>query len=140
MGDEYWIVRDSNKKTLFLLSEHTDKEFDLGDLSRRAFSYLGDWKLFMNQNGYGMAYRLGVKSGFTDNEGDPMEFYIQFGLPVSRKNHELTQEEVEKAYDALKTVTKTASALWGLTHPNLRVIAAIAKPPEYMVKELEDLL
>lgn len=137
--DRSWIVYNEDEGS-YMAEQELDKlpeGFKPEELTRERFSYLGDWKLFMDQEGRGLAYRVGVMSGLTDKEGDPMEIYFHFGVPICKKDRGLAEDELKEVYDKLRIVIRTASQMWSQAHRDLDVISLAIPPPEYMLEELK---
>ena len=145
MKNEYWVVENKDMGSKFIMSTHRadpeDKPIELGDLSRESFSYLGDWQVFMRPN-YGIAYRLGTKSGFKDSEGDTIELYLYFTLPVSRRGYSITEDDKTEMGVTLEKAMVSSTMIWSKLpgHENKRFVSIPAEPPKYMLEELQEIL
>lgn len=151
MDDEYWITRNDDTgglsfRALYHRSQRDRQrgpirfgtnEVDLRNLSRDFFDYLGEWGVLRAGGAYGLAYRMGVKDGLTDSEGDPMELYLHFGCPVSRKGHTITPEQIEDMHGYLITTIALVTRVRSLARPNTAVVSIELDPPEYMIRELD---
>jgi len=123
---------------LFREFYQADFPFDIGGLERDAFTYLGDWGIFMSDDGYGIAYRLGIKYGIIDQEGDPTTLFLHFGLPIKRKETTWNDEAIGRQYENFKKVIKDSTVMFAEVLDN--VTAFNPNPPEYMIRELKDAL
>ena len=146
MKNEYFIIdnKDTGKKVIMSTheGEEGDKAFDIGDLSRGAFDYLGNWRLFLRHREYGVAYRFGVKSGKIESEKGLSAILVHFYLPITERGHTFIDEEKEFIEENLKALVRIAGQMWCMAPKNIGRIAisTLASPPDYMIKELEEIL
>jgi hypothetical protein len=127
---------------LFRVYEGSELEKDkcpikLGSLEKQAFSYLGNWHLFMNKKGYGLAHRLGTKENILDSDGDLATLFLHFYSPIAKRELKMTKEIVDKQVELLRrninTFTMKAQETYG------SVISICTNPPEWMFKELNEM-
>ena len=52
----------STGPTTMRIYDHNEIPIKIGSLEKEAFSYISDWNLLMNDEGYGIIYRLGTKN------------------------------------------------------------------------------
>lgn len=105
---------------------------DVGSLEKEAFDYLGEWNYDKEKN---YAYRLGIKKNFPDSEGDPATLFILFPAEMVLKGAEHDYERMEKsAQQALEALVLMQS------QAEKNVMGTYLRPPEYMIKELEEII
>lgn len=112
------------------------KDFDPEKVKREQFTCLGDWKIYMKPEGYGLAHRTGYINFPADAQDDPTELYLDFGLVVASENHKITNEEIENVSTTLKKIIEVANDELSSTRPNIYVISMLVPPPQYMIDEL----
>src|SRR3989344_571600 len=67
--------------------------FEIGSLERYALSYLGDWKTVKSKKEhFGFYYRMGIKDGVIDADGDPATAILHFVAPFIREGHAMTPQ------------------------------------------------
>ena len=112
---------------------------EIGSLEREALSYIGKWNIFMDKQGYGIAYRLAVKEGLKDDEGDPVTLVLHFASPIARRGLKMTPEIVQQHYEKLRQVmqifTMQAHQSYGEN-----ILSISPEPPKWMMGELEEML
>ena len=130
------VLRGPTQVRIF---EEGEIPVEIGSLEREAFSYIGDWNTYLDQQGYGLAYRFGIKEGFTDSEGDLATLVLHFANPVARRGMKMTTEIIQQQYERLKqfvqTFTMQAQQLYGGS-----ILSTNPEPPQWMMKELEEML
>jgi hypothetical protein len=126
------------KPAEFRKFEQGELPIKIGNIERKDFSYLGDWYQMMRPDGYGIAYRIGIKEGIIDQEGDLGDLLIIFGTPVAKHGLEISNDLVSVLYKQLGSVMQTAVMRASNSHDNL--LATLMPPPDYMIKELQEKL
>ena len=111
---------------------------EIGSLEREAFSYLGDWYQAMRPDGYGVAYRVGVKEGITDQEGDLADLLILFGTPLAKRGLEVSDDIADVLCKQSGTAMEMMVMQASNSHANL--LAILMQPPDYMFRELQEQL
>lgn len=113
---------------------------DVGSVERQELSYLGDWHM-AQQNGahFGLYYRVGVKENVLNSEGNPTTAYIAFIVPFTEKGTAMTPE-IRAAIDNMAATTVAISTAMISKERGEDIMGLVASPPEYMVRELVDLL
>lgn len=119
--------------------EEGEMPVDIGSLDKDSFSYLGDWKFFLDNGGYGLAYRSGTKEVVHDDGGDPATLVLHFVTPITRRGREMNESKVEELTETLKTVVTQFTVLAHQMYGE-NVMSYATRPPEWMTKELSDLL
>lgn len=108
----------------------------IGSLEKQAFSYLGDWHLFMDKEGYGIAHRLGTKENILDPEGDLATLVLHFYNIISKSGLKMNDEIIHQQEEILKgfvsAFTMRAQEGYG------NIISLCTNPPEWMFKELNE--
>ena len=139
MEDDYEISID-NDNIGVSFREFYKKEypFKIGGLEKEAFSYLGDWKLFMFKNGYGVAHRLGIKMGLVDQEGDPIVLFLHFAVPLAKKGNKTDQKMVDEQLKGLRKMMKEFTVRASNDVSCSNAVSINPTPPEYMLKELKE--
>lgn len=134
-------MNDNNAGIIILKGEGQVRPEDIGSLEREQFAHLGDWHIFRGRKAdYGLAYRIGMKTG-TAPDGAPMYVWIHFNTPLSNRGRELRKNELADIQEILRYAIKNTTDVWARKHPNTRVVSIdCPDPPEYMIKELEDML
>jgi len=111
---------------------------EIGSLEREAFFYLGDWSQKMRADGYGVAYRIGIKKGITGQEGDLADLVILFGTPLARRGLKVSDDIASALYKQLGTVMEKMIIQASNSHDNL--LGVLMPPPDYMFRELQEQL
>lgn len=131
--------RPSDPSRLRIFDESEGFPFDFGDLTPDSFSFLGEWRFFENQQSdqLGFAYRLGVKEGIIDDEGDATTVIFHFIQPTMTSGQTISDEAFGKMHIMLEKVMQIfavkAHEAYG---ENITSIALDA--PEWMVEEVQD--
>jgi len=128
------------ENSLLRVFQHGEMPVEIGSIERGAFSYLGDWKLYMHEDGYGIAHRLGTKERVTDDQGDCATLVLHFVLPIANRGAQIEQETVKRMYDMhlptlINQFTTLAHRMYGEN-----IISVAQEPPEWMGKELEEMI
>jgi hypothetical protein len=143
MADHYEIYSDPalgiELHTRFNRDQAELQKIDVNELHDDNFDYLGEWRLFMKET-FGFAYRLGIISDLKDGEGDPMDIYFNFYIPVGRNGHKLAETDMGRMASNIETVIKMTSQLMALSNKGLHVVSIATSPPKYMQDELEEKL
>ena len=138
MTDEYYIppIKGiSNRSSR--LREFKDGELPVEIALRKDdFHHLGDWKVFPDPDGYGLAYRFGVREGVTDDEGDPANLGIYFYTLFAKKGLTYTPEKVNEQFKKLEYFTYISS-FFGHQMSGENFISCAMPAPKWMVDELE---
>lgn len=119
----------------FYPSEETP--YELGSLEKSAFSSMNNWSIALDENGYGFAYRLGIKKGFKDSNGEDVEISIHFAKLLSsgakEMNLEIANEKFNILRDMMNNYTLTMCQKFGKN-----TFSIFREPPEWMLKELSE--
>lgn len=127
----------SNPSFLKIMS-HEEFPFDPGNLERDAFTYLSEWTQVTHAPGYGIAYRIAVKTGMPDPDGDLSDLLILFGSPIHNKYLPFDQTIEHKLYDKMQFIMQAEVVKHA--HVEKPIIGIVMDPPPYMFEELEYLL
>lgn len=124
---------------LRIFDSEEDLPVDLGGLEREAFSYIGEWKVYMKPAGYGLAYRMASKEGVIDVEGDSNTVIFHFVTPTARRGIEMTEERQTEIYRDAQVIAEQYTVI---AHQFLdeNIVTVMRSPPEWMGKDLEDML
>lgn len=140
MSEKTFITIDEDgSETYKKITEGNDgilKDFDSEKLERDQFAYLGDWRIYMKPEGYGLAYRTGSINVPSDAQGKPIELYLHFGSVIASENHEITNEEIETISTNLKKMIEITNNELSNTNPDVQIISMLVPPPQYMIDEL----
>jgi hypothetical protein len=122
--------------SVFHVDEFPARTF--GSIERWALSSLGDWEPKMDDDGYGMAYRLATKERVRGPRGDFGKLILMFGMPFKRAGLKLDRSKLKAQYDKLynRMLDEVVKAA---TIPETEVVIglSITPPPDYMMGELE---
>jgi hypothetical protein len=111
---------------------------ELGDLSRNSFAYLGQWQHERYQDGTGWAFRLGIKKGVIDSEGDPATLMVLFPVGLVPKGYTPRESLEAKLKAASRAVVERLTIAAAQTYDN--VMTVVQNPSEEMLRELEEAL
>jgi hypothetical protein len=109
--------------------------FDIGSLESDAFNLLGEWQEFVRPDGYGLIYRLGIKDGLVDHEGDPMRLFCFFAAPIGTNGKKVTPEIAKEINGALQRLIHQSSLHFSASHDN--VVCMHVTMPAYMIEDLK---
>ena len=112
--------------------------FDIGSLEKSAFSFLGEWQLAMDEDGYGAAHRIATKEGIVDDEGDLITLVLHFSVPIAARGNPMTSEKMAE-YRCRRTVLVQRFTLNAAQMFRENVSSAVLPPPSWMMKELEQI-
>jgi hypothetical protein len=125
---------ESNGPVEFRRFEDHDN-LELGSLDRDAFTHLGGWYSAMAPDNYGFAYRIGIKEGVRDSEGDSATLMIMFFLPLARKGLKLDDIQLKNLESKAKTVLELSVMQASSGYDNL--LGTLVSPPKYMVDDFQ---
>jgi len=132
-------IDENGRHKLTLFDSGQPLPFDIGSLERKDLSYLGDWMTMTNPaDGFGLFYRFGVKDGIIDAEGDPATVFLHFAVPYVQRGQEATPELLGNIEAAIGSMIRQTTRMFSGELGN--AIGVRAEPPEYMIKELTDLI
>jgi hypothetical protein len=147
MKTERWLIEH---KGMFIpiMVKHTVSYDEvppdcLKDLSRESFSELGDWTLAMKEGeDYGIALRIGTKTGLTNSAGRPLTVQFYFGCPRVKPGRIITEEEIKSTYRVLEKIMLASNVEWlkKPEHENTELLSILAPLPDYMLAELKERL
>ena len=122
------------------LREFKNGEFPVEIALRKSdFDYLGNWKIFMSEEGYGLAYRLEIKNNVIDDEDDPATLTFNFYNLLARRGLSMTPEKEKEQFKKLEQVVQVYTIL---CHHGFaeNMISYTVPAPDWMFKELQDSL
>jgi hypothetical protein len=154
-GNSTRIVRINNGTQNTLYAQHESKDpfyhhklfrkrlgedIDIKRLSRRDFSYVGeDWQMIGTAKGF--YYTLGIKGGYRDEEGDPLEVHFHFFVPFAQGGNELTDFELAGLFMRFQRLLCLTTQAYSAAHPRLRVLSIPSvEIPEFLMKTLEKIV
>ena len=108
-------------------------------LRKEDFDYLGNWKIFMGEDGYGIAYKLGIKNNVIDDENDPATLTFHFYNLLAKKGFSMTPEKEKEQLGKLEEVVKIFTVLGHHAFAE-NVISYTLPSPDWMFKELQESL
>jgi hypothetical protein len=127
----------STGETTVRLFSNGEFPVKIGSLEREAFTTLGDWNMAMNKKGYGMAYRMGIKEGLIDDEGDPTSAVMFFLSPLAERGLPMTPAIAKQQYEQFAYVAKIftlqAQQLYGGN-----ILSLTPQTPKWMFDELTE--
>jgi hypothetical protein len=109
----------------------------LDELTEDRFDYLGEWMPRMKKEGYGMAHRWAIMTGFTDQDGDPMELHFHFWWPIATEGYKIGDREKKEMRQAVIQYAKEKTHNYSSQHRGISVFSITVAPPKYMLEELE---
>lgn len=112
---------------------------DFSKIKREELSYLGEWNRVMEQEGYGVMYRLGIKDGERDSDGDLASLVLFYAVPFAKRGMEMTSTIEERLYAGVRNVMEQSVLRMSMNPDCPTIVAALVAPPEYMLKELKKL-
>ncbi len=113
--------------------------FEIGSLERHALSYLGDWKTVKKgEEHFGFYYRMGIKEGVIDADGDPATVFLHFIAPFTKEGHAMTPQIQTTLDQRLAQVIQLSTVALSQAVDN--AIGIRVSPPDYMLRELVALL
>ena len=113
--------------------------FEIGSLERHALTYLGDWRKFQQRGEhFGFYYRMGIKQGVMDADGDPATVFLHFVAPFTKEGHAMTPQVQATIDKGLVRLIQTTTVAFSQVTGN--AVGVRAQPTEYMVRELVTLL
>jgi len=135
---EHYRDSDSFKN---IIRELTGQEINVRSLKREDFSYIGKWALFRSSQTGGFAYVLGIKGGYKDRKGDPMEIHFHFVRLFANKGYNIRKEDSDKICMGVKNMVVIATQVYAAQHPRTRVFAYPSlEMPEFLEGDLEKLV
>ena len=121
------------------------REFKNGELPveialrKEDFDYLGDWRIFMGKDGYGFAYKFGIKKNVIDDENDPATLNFYFYDLLAKKGLSITPEKQKEQFGKLENAVKI-STIVGHQVLAENLISYTLPAPDWMLKELQEIL
>lgn len=113
--------------------------FDLGNLEREALSYLGEWKKFQESGApFGFYYRMGIKQGVIDADGDPATVFLHFVAPFTKGGQVMTPQIQTTLDQKLTQMIQKSTITFSQEVDN--AIGIRVSPPDYMLRELVAIL
>jgi hypothetical protein len=112
----------------------SDSNPEIGGLNRENFAQLGDWYEARMADGCGFAYRIGVKEGVRDSEGDLATAMIMFWLPFARG-----RKPDDAAIKSLENVARRIVTATIVQYSNFydNLVGMLCSPPKYMIDDLK---
>ncbi|MBI2657121.1 hypothetical protein HYX08_00320 [Candidatus Woesearchaeota archaeon] len=101
------------------------------------FDYIGPWRFRVNENGYGMAHRIGLKRRF-EVEGVRHLLIAHFGLPIAEQELRIPIGIIEHFYENLNDLVAETAVLAAERLVNVASMHMVT--PDYMKMELVNLL
>ncbi|MBW2965653.1 hypothetical protein KY342_00955 [Candidatus Woesearchaeota archaeon] len=132
---EVWFFDKDGAKRIPIGESYED--YDVGDLSKDDFDEMRKWEMLRRDNCY-IAFRQCVKKGIS-GEGDPMELHIYFTAFLKNRNYEETEEDINCLYQELVEEMKSRIDEYVQKNPDVRIVSRTSMPPDYMIKELENM-
>ena len=129
--------------TRTLIKEKTGDDIDIQNLSRQDFFYVGSWRTVGIGPDKGFFYTLGIKAGYKDEEGDPVELHFHFVAPFAPGGMQLASEELRRVIEGMQTVLAFITQAYSAAHPKTNVRALASFPPEvpkFLMNDLEKLV
>lgn len=113
--------------------------FEIGSLERHALSYLGYWKRVKNrEEHFGFHYRMGIKEGVIDADGDPATVFLHFVAPFTKEGHPMTPQIQATLDQRLAQMIQVSTIALSQAVDN--AVGIRISPPDYMLRELVALL
>jgi hypothetical protein len=109
--------------------------FEIGSLERTALTYLGDWQTVKyREQPFGFYYRLGIKEGVIDADGDPATVLLHFAAPFAKEGHAITPQMQATLEQNLVMLIRTSTVAVSQIVDN--AVGVRVSPPDYMLREL----
>jgi hypothetical protein len=108
---------------------------NIGSLERGVLE-LSKWKHKIDEDGYGVAYRTGIKNGIRNPKGKLSKLIIIFGIPLRKQGVEDNEEKNRAQYNKLGGYLREKLIEASKTTPHL--IGLVMYPPDYMLEELKE--
>lgn len=112
---------------------------DFTKIKREELSSLGEWRQAIDQSGYGVAYRIGIKDGVRDSDGDLASLVLFYAIPIAKRGMEMTEAIKEKQYAAARKVMELSVLQMSMNPDCPPIVAALISPPEDICKGLKEL-
>jgi hypothetical protein len=128
----------SNGPTRVRIFPPNEIPIEIGSLEKEAFTHVSDWKVALDEEGYGMVYRWGTKN-IKDDEGEDAMLFLYFANPVATRGLTMTKEIANKKYEDLSQFMKTFT-LQAHQKSGKNVITLNHSLPEWMKNELEEII
>lgn len=132
-------IDEDGRHKLTLFDPNQPLPFQIGSLEREALRYLGDWMTIAKPNeSFGFFYRFGVKEEVLDADKESATVFLHFVVPYVQRGRVATPETLEALETAVGTVIQQTTRIFSGMLGN--AIGVRAEPPEYMMRELTDLI
>jgi hypothetical protein len=105
---------------------------EISNLERKAFTYLGEWKLLTENPG--IAYRLGLIE-----MGDKI-LAVHYYLPVQGNGQVMTHKKLQQDLEYLRILIRNFDSHNAIVHGRDTVSVIVSNPPDWMESELEQFL
>jgi len=122
------------------LFDSREAYLNINCLEKGSFDYLGEWRVGMNPEGNGIAYRMGVREGVVDDEGDRATLIMHFACPLLSKGVKMDMEELQRKFEESMRQMMEISTIQIYQKTRHNVMSVKPDIPPWMMQDLEELL
>ncbi len=145
MEDRLFEYRNDETGTFFRHEHSLDPRklsVDISSLKKESFDYIGKWLEIKVRPEWSLFYRRCKKSGLTDQDGDPKDLHVFFYALFVENGYMLQELELKNMYEDFKKTIQISTQLLSssLENSGRSITSVITPAPDYMMKELEDLV